>query len=79
MTDQNSIVCRAFQGIGGAGLYSLTTIALPEVGPAHKPQVIGPLIAMTLSLSFILGPILGGLIPQFSTWRWIYWMKYVLL
>jgi len=74
---KGSIVCRALQGIGGAGLYSLTTIALPEIGPADKPKVIGPLIAITLSLSLILGPILGGLIPQFATWRWIYWMKFV--
>lgn len=28
-------------------------------------------------MSFILGPILGGLIPEISTWRVIYWIKFV--
>lgn len=66
---------RALQGIGGAGLYSLTTIALPEVGPGHRPEIIGKIIGITLSVSFIIGPILGGVIPQISTWRVIYWLK----
>ncbi len=70
-----SILFRALQGIGGAGLYSLTNIALPEISPRNKHHIIGPLIALTLSLSFILGPILGGLIPQFYSWRMIYWIK----
>ncbi|KAL1907481.1 hypothetical protein Sste5344_006670 [Sporothrix stenoceras] len=69
------IVCRSFQGIGGAGLYSLTTICLPEIGPAHKPDVIGKIIGITLSLSFVLGPVLGGFIPQVSSWRVIYWLN----
>ncbi len=71
-----SIVCRSFQGIGGAGLYSLTTICLPEIGPADKPEAIGKTIGITLSLSFVLGPVLGGFIPQVSSWRVIYWLKY---
>lgn len=69
------IVCRSFQGIGGAGLYSLTTICLPEIGPAHKPHVFGKIISITLSLSFVLGPVLGGFIPNISSWRVIYWLN----
>ncbi|CAK7563518.1 MAG: hypothetical protein SEPTF4163_001387 [Sporothrix epigloea] len=69
------IICRSFQGVGGAGLYSLTTISLPEIGPAHKPDVIGKIVGITLSLSFVLGPVLGGLIPQISSWRVIYWLN----
>ncbi|EFX01921.1 major facilitator superfamily transporter multidrug resistance [Grosmannia clavigera kw1407] len=64
-----------YMGIGGAGLYSLTTIALPEVGPGHRPEIIGKIIGITLSVSFIIGPILGGIIPQISTWRVIYWLN----
>jgi len=71
------IVYRAFQGIGGAGLYSLTTIVLPEIGPAEKPQIISIIMALTLSMSFVLGPILGGIISEHTTWRVIYWLKYV--
>ncbi|KAL8387383.1 hypothetical protein RB595_009942 [Gaeumannomyces hyphopodioides] len=66
------IVMRAFQGIGGAGLYSLPLICLHEVIPRHKWQVIGGVIAITLSVSYLLGPTLGGAIPHGSSWRVVY-------
>lgn len=31
---------------------------------------------MTLAISFVLGPVLGGTITQFATWRWIFFIKY---
>ncbi|KAL7808234.1 major facilitator superfamily domain-containing protein [Trichoderma gracile] len=66
------IACRAFQGIGASGLYSLTQIALVEVGPAHRPSLIGAMIGATLAIAFVLGPLLGGLISMHSDWRWLF-------
>ncbi|KAL7795896.1 major facilitator superfamily domain-containing protein [Trichoderma ceciliae] len=66
------IVCRAFQGIGASGLYSLTQIALVEIGPVHRPSLIGALIGATLAVAFVLGPLLGGLISRLSDWRWLF-------
>lgn len=70
-----SIVCRAFQGIGASGLYSLTQIALVEIGPVHRPSLIGALIGATLAIAFVLGPLLGGLISILSDWRWLFNLK----
>ncbi|KAF2993946.1 hypothetical protein E8E14_001307 [Neopestalotiopsis sp. 37M] len=69
------IVFRAFQGIGGSGLYSLAQTGLFEVGPTDKPSLLGALIGMTLAISFVLGPVLGGTITQFATWRWIFFIN----
>ncbi|KAI1170427.1 major facilitator superfamily domain-containing protein [Nemania sp. FL0916] len=69
------IVCRAFQGMGGSGLYSLAQIALFEVGPAHKPSLMGAMIGLTLAVSYVLGPVLGGVISSTATWRWIFWIN----
>ncbi|KAI1163554.1 major facilitator superfamily domain-containing protein [Nemania serpens] len=69
------IVCRAFQGMGGSGLYSLAQIALFEVGPAHKPSLMGAMVGVTLAVSYVLGPILGGVISSTATWRWIFWIN----
>ncbi|UNI24085.1 hypothetical protein JDV02_009861 [Purpureocillium takamizusanense] len=66
------IICRAFQGIGASGMYSLTQIALMEVGPVDKPAMIGAAIGATLAVAFVLGPLLGGVITQFSNWKWIF-------
>ena len=64
-----------FQGIGGSGLYSLAQIGLFEVGPSHKPSLLGALVGMTLAVSFVLGPVLGGTISHLANWRWIFFIK----
>ncbi|KAI1146553.1 major facilitator superfamily domain-containing protein [Nemania diffusa] len=69
------IVCRAFQGMGGSGLYSLAQIALFEVGPAHRPGLMGAMIGLTLAVSYVLGPVLGGVISSTVSWRWIFWIN----
>ncbi|KAI1122837.1 putative MFS multidrug transporter [Nemania abortiva] len=69
------IICRAFQGMGGSGLYSLAQIALFEVGPAHNPSLMGAMIGLTLSVSYVLGPVLGGVISSSGNWRWIFWIN----
>ncbi|KAI0476082.1 major facilitator superfamily domain-containing protein [Xylariaceae sp. FL0804] len=69
------IIFRAFQGMGGSGLYSLGQIVLFEVGPAHKPSLMGALIGLTLAVSYVLGPVLGGIISTMTTWRWIFWIN----
>ncbi|KGQ07335.1 putative MFS-type transporter yusP [Beauveria bassiana D1-5] len=69
------IICRGFQGIGASGLYSLTQIGLVEVGPSHRPSLIGAMIGATLTIAFVLGPIIGGVIVQFSDWRWLFNMN----
>ncbi|SPO03749.1 related to multidrug transporter [Cephalotrichum gorgonifer] len=66
------IIFRAFQGIGGSGLYSLAQITLTEYGPVTKPQLVGAMIGFTLAISLVLGPIIGGLISHKSDWRWIF-------
>ncbi|KAI1497920.1 major facilitator superfamily domain-containing protein [Biscogniauxia marginata] len=69
------IICRAFQGMGGSGLYSLGQIVLFEVGPAHNPSLMGALVGLTLAVSYVLGPVLGGIISSMTTWRWIFWIN----
>ncbi|RSL55579.1 hypothetical protein CEP54_009298 [Fusarium duplospermum] len=69
------IAFRALQGIGGSGLYSLTMIILPELSPPHLTQHIGALVGMVIALSGVLGPVLGGLLTHYTTWRWVFWIN----
>ncbi|KAH8662214.1 major facilitator superfamily domain-containing protein [Xylariales sp. PMI_506] len=69
------VVCRSLQGVGGSGLYSLSQIGLFEVGPSHRPSLMGALIGMTLAISFILGPVLGATISNLLNWRWIFFIN----
>ncbi|KAI0835531.1 MFS general substrate transporter [Hypoxylon sp. FL0890] len=69
------IVCRAFQGIGGSGLYSLSQIVLFEAGPSDKPSLMGGLVGITLAVSYVLGPILGAVISSTTEWNIIFWIN----
>ncbi|KAI1101000.1 MFS general substrate transporter [Jackrogersella minutella] len=69
------IVCRAFQGMGGSGLYSLSQIVLFEAGPTDKPSLMGGLIGVTLAVSYVLGPILGAVISSTTDWTIIFWIN----
>ncbi|OTB04013.1 hypothetical protein M426DRAFT_73723 [Hypoxylon sp. CI-4A] len=69
------IIGRAFQGVGGSGLYSLSQIILFEAGPSGKPSLMGGLIGVTLAVSYVLGPILGAVISSTSQWTIIFWIN----
>lgn len=74
-TDLNRIVFRAFQGIGGGGIYTLTFVILPEnISPKEYP-VYAAIVFSVLALSSLLGPLLGGLICDHASWRWVFFLK----
>ena len=73
------IACRALQGVGGSGLYSLTLVIFPEITPQHLTKWLGSIVGIVLAVSGVLGPVLGGVITHYATWRWIFWIKYVFL
>ena len=71
------VAFRAVQGVGGSGLYSLTMVIFPEIVPLEKRKYIGTLVGLIVAVSGVLGPVLGGVITHYSSWRWIFWIKYV--
>lgn len=66
------IICRAFQGLGAGGVYSVAVVMLYELKPASKLPQIAAVSAGAAALGNALGPIFGGLISQGSTWRWVF-------
>jgi len=69
------IACRVLQGIGGSGLYSLAFVILVEIGPPRLQQWMAALAGITVACSGVLGPVLGGIITHYTTWRWVFWIK----
>ncbi|OHW92792.1 major facilitator superfamily transporter [Colletotrichum incanum] len=69
------IACRALQGLGGSGLYSITMIIFPEVAPKHLLQYISSLVGMVIASAGVLGPVLGGILTHYASWRWIFWIN----
>ncbi|KAF5620627.1 major facilitator superfamily transporter [Fusarium tjaetaba] len=69
------IVFRAFQGMGGSGIYSLSTIMVPLMVPPEKYATYISIMSSTFILSSVLGPILGGAITDHTTWRWVFYFN----
>lgn len=63
---------------GDTGLYSVSMIILPEVTPDRAKKHIAAVVGCVLATSGVLGPVLGGVLTQYTSWRWVFWIKYVL-
>jgi MFS family permease len=70
----NSIMFRWLQGIGAAGVFSLTLVFF-ELIPPEKYALSTSVTNMVVSLSFLTGPLVGGAITLKGTWRWIFLIK----
>ncbi|KAF7896141.1 hypothetical protein EAF00_006156 [Botryotinia globosa] len=69
------VAFRALQGIGGSGLYSLTMVIFPEISPPGMRRWIGSLAGAVVAMSGVLGPVIGGIITRYTSWRWIFWIN----
>ncbi|KAK5162997.1 uncharacterized protein LTR77_011052 [Saxophila tyrrhenica] len=69
------IVCRALQGIGGSGLYSMTMIIALNAVPPEKNGLVAAAIGVTLTIGGVAGPLISGGICSTTTWRWIFYIN----
>ncbi|EPE31907.1 MFS general substrate transporter [Glarea lozoyensis ATCC 20868] len=69
------IIFRTLQGIGGAGLYSLTMVICPEISPPRLLHYVVGSLGATVAVAGVCGPVLGGVITGGTTWRWIFWLN----
>ncbi|KEQ70110.1 MFS general substrate transporter [Aureobasidium namibiae CBS 147.97] len=66
---------RAVQGVGGSGLYSLTMIVLPEIVSEGKRKWIGAVVGAVVAVAGVMGPVVGGVMTKFASWRWVFWIN----
>jgi EmrB/QacA subfamily drug resistance transporter len=69
------IVTRTFQGIGAGGNFALVYIVLAEIAPSGKRGQYLSWASFVWGLASILGPTLGGLIINYLSWPWIFFIN----
>ncbi|THC97904.1 hypothetical protein EYZ11_002602 [Aspergillus tanneri] len=69
------IMFRAFQGVGGAGIFSMAPIIVAEMVTPEKYGAYNGIISLAIAFSFLLGPLFGGAITDGTSWRWIFYIN----
>jgi hypothetical protein len=65
---------RAIQGIGGAGIGVLCEIVICDLVPLRERGTYMGAVFGMVGIGAALGPLFGGLLVSYSTWRWAFYM-----
>jgi EmrB/QacA subfamily drug resistance transporter len=69
------IIFRAIQGLGAGGFMPLAQIVIGDlIPPAERGKRQGS-IAAVYALTSVLGPVLGGLLTDWLSWHWIFYVN----
>src|SRR5204862_3538627 len=66
------IACRVLMGIGGALMWPAILGMTYAVLPEEKAGLAGGLILGAAGLGNVIGPLLGGVLTDVLSWRWIF-------
>ncbi len=69
------IVYRAIQGLGAGGLITLAQTVIGDLVPPRERGRYQGLFAAVFAVCSVTGPLLGGVITDHLSWRWIFYVN----
>ena len=63
---------RAVQAFGAGGIFPVATAAIGDAVPLQRRGAALGMVAAMWGLAAIIGPLFGGLVTHFVSWRWIF-------
>lgn len=69
------IAARVVQGLGSAGLQLMSqTIIARVTSPRQRPRYMA-VIGAAFPVAIVVGPVVGGLITDYASWPWVFWIN----
>lgn len=69
------VIARTIQGIGGALALPIGRLIVLRAFERHEVITAMSKVAIVASLGTMLGPVLGGFVTHYFSWRWIFWIN----
>lgn len=69
------IMFRFIQGMGAGAVQPIATTIVGDMYTIEERAKIQGYLSSVWGISAVTGPLIGGLIVQFSDWAWVFWMN----
>lgn len=69
------IVFRGLQGVGAGAILPITATVIADIFSIEERARMQGYVASVWGVSSVIGPTIGGLIVQYSSWHWIFYIN----
>jgi len=69
------VVFRAIQGLGAGGVQPVTITIIGDIYPLEERGRVQGMFSGVWALASLIGPLLGGVITDALSWRWIFYIN----
>ena len=66
------LLARSVQAFGAGGIFPVATAAIGDTVPVERRGAALGMVAAMWGLAAIIGPLVGGIVTHFVSWRWIF-------
>lgn len=69
------VVFRGIQGLGAGGIMPIATTVVGDLYSVEERARVQGLLSSVWGISAVIGPAIGGLLVQYASWHWIFYIN----